>query len=59
LHLTSSGAIRLGGLVLPLTLAIAWLALSASAQQNPILGRWSLTSTGEQPTSTSRRTPVN
>jgi hypothetical protein len=50
LHLTSSGAIRLGGLVLPLTLAIAWLALSASAQQNPILGRWSLTSTGEQPT---------
>jgi hypothetical protein len=37
--------IRLVGLAL----AIAWVTQSAGAQQNPFLGRWSLTSTGDSP----------
>ena len=40
--------VRSIGLVV-LALAIVWVTQSASAQQNPFLGRWSLTSTGEQP----------
>jgi len=38
---------RLAGLVMPLALAIGWVAQSAGAQQNPFLGKWTLTTTSE------------
>jgi hypothetical protein len=40
---------RLAGLAPVLTVAALWLTQATDAQQNPFLGRWSLTSAGEQP----------